>query len=53
MILIAESLSLRATDDGWSLLAPNGDVLFRGIGLAARRRCLELARELGALAVLS
>ena len=45
--------SLRATEDGWSLLAPNGEVVFRGLGLASRRRCLELAHQLGVLAVFS
>lgn len=45
-------LSLRATGDGWSLLAPEGEVVFRALGLAGRRRCLEYARELGVLAVI-
>lgn len=48
-----QRLSLRATGDGWSLLAPNGQVLFRGFGLAGRRQCLEFARRLGALTVSS
>ncbi len=45
--------SLRATEDGWSLLAPSGEVVFRGFGLSSRRQCLEAAHELGALAVFS
>jgi hypothetical protein len=45
-------LSLRATGDGWSLLAPDGKLVFRALGLAGRRRCLEYARELGVLAVI-
>jgi hypothetical protein len=46
-------LVLRATEDGWSLLAPTGDVLYRGLGTAARRRCLEVAYERGAATVRS
>jgi hypothetical protein len=45
------SLTLRATEDGWSLLAADGHVVFSAIGTAGRRRCLEFARELGVLAV--
>jgi hypothetical protein len=45
--------SLRATEDGWSLLAPSGEVIFRGFGLASRRACLEFARDSGVLAVVS
>jgi hypothetical protein len=45
--------TLRASEDGWSLLAPNGEVVFRGFGLASRRECLEFARDLGVLAVIS
>ena len=45
--------SLRATEDGWSLLAPTGQVVFRGFGLASRRACLEFARDSGVLAVVS
>jgi hypothetical protein len=48
-----QQFSLRATEDGWSLLAPNGEVVFRGFGLASRRACLEFARESGVLAVVS
>jgi hypothetical protein len=45
--------ALRASEDGWSLLAPDGEVVFRGFGLASRRECLELAHDLGVLAVMS
>ena len=31
-------LSLQATEDGWSLLSPEGEVVFRGFGLAGRRQ---------------
>ncbi len=49
----AQRVSLRATEDGWSLLNPRGEVIFRGLGRASRRECLERARNLGVLAVLS
>jgi hypothetical protein len=49
----ARRVSLWATEDGWSLLAPDGTVMFRGLGLAGRRQCLEYAREHGVLAVYS
>ncbi len=49
----AQAYSLRATEDGWSLLAPGGEVVFRGLGLASRRECLEFARSLGVLTVTS
>jgi hypothetical protein len=49
----ARRFSLRASEDGWSLLAPDGEVVYRGFGLASRRECLEFARELGVLAVIS
>ncbi len=43
--------SLRATDEGWSLLAPGGRIIFRGLGSGSRRECLEFARVHGVLAV--
>ncbi len=46
-------MSLRATEDGWSLVAPDGTVVFRGLGLAGRRQCLQYAREHGVLCVYS
>jgi hypothetical protein len=48
-----ERLWLRATGDGWSLVDSNGDVVFRGVGRASRRQCLEFAREHGVLTVLT
>jgi hypothetical protein len=51
--LTARYLSLRATGDGWSLLSPEGHVVFWALGLHGRRRCLEFARAAGVLAVLS
>jgi len=47
--LTACFLSLRATVDGWSLLAPDGEMVFRCSGDGARRRCLELARDFSVL----
>jgi len=46
-------LILRATEDGWSLITPDGEVVYRGLGLGSRRRCLEIAVERGAATVLS
>jgi hypothetical protein len=46
-----DRLTLRASDDGWSLIAPDGRVVFRGFGLASRRECLRYAHDLGVLAV--
>ncbi len=46
-------LVLRPTEDGWSLITPDGEVVYRGLGLDSRRRCLEIAVERGAAAVLS
>jgi hypothetical protein len=46
-------LLLRPNEDGWSLLTPQGELVYRGDGPEARRRSLEVAYERGALAVLS
>ena len=46
-------LLLRPTEDGWSLLAPDGELVYRGLGIDSRRRCLEIAVERGAATVLS
>lgn len=46
-------LFLRPTEDGWSLITPDGEVVYRGLGLGSRRRCLEIAVERGAATVLS
>ncbi len=44
---------LRQAGDGWTLLAPDGAVLFEAHGRAARDMCLRQARELGTLRILS
>ena len=49
---VADRMLLRATEDGWSLMAHDGQLVFRGFGLAGRRQCLQFAHELGVLAVL-
>jgi hypothetical protein len=46
-------LVLRPTEDGWSLITPDGEVVYRGLGLDSRRRCLQIAVERGAATVLS
>ncbi|MFL5822161.1 MAG: hypothetical protein ACJ764_01820 [Solirubrobacteraceae bacterium] len=46
-------LLLRSTEDGWSLLGPRGELVFRSMGTAARQRCLEFARAQGVLSVLA
>jgi hypothetical protein len=48
---VADRLYLRETGDGWSLLNSRGEVLIHGLGLGARRKCLEFAREVGVLVV--
>jgi len=49
----ARTLMLKPSADGWSLIGHDGEVLFRGLGTSARRQCLERARELGVIAVVS
>jgi hypothetical protein len=49
----ARHLLLRQSDDGWSLLRSDGEVVFRAMGDRGRRRCLEFARAVGVLAVIS
>jgi hypothetical protein len=46
-------LILRPTEDGWSLIGPDGHLVFRGFGLKGRRECLEFARGCGVHAVFS
>ena len=46
-------LLMRPTEDGWSLFTPQGELVFRGRGVDARRRSLEVAYERGALTVFS
>jgi hypothetical protein len=49
----ADSLTLCATGDGWSLIGPRGELVFHGLGVKGRRKCLEFAREHGVVAVFS
>jgi hypothetical protein len=44
---------LLPTEDGWSLIRPSGEVACRALGAFGRRRCLELAHDLGVLVVYS
>jgi hypothetical protein len=46
-------LRLVQSGDGWSLVDPEGELVFRALGTNARRRCLEFARARGVLAVFS
>jgi hypothetical protein len=46
-------LILRSTEDGWVLLSHQGEVVFHGVGLPGRQRCLEFARDHGVISVLS
>jgi hypothetical protein len=46
-------LILRPTEDGWSLITSDGEVVYRGLGTRARRRCLEVAYQRGVATVLS
>lgn len=45
--------TLRASDDGWSLIDADGELLFRGLGLGGRHQCLQAAHDLGLPAVFS
>ncbi len=44
---------LTPTEDGWSLVGPTGELLFRALGVRGRRECLEFARDSGLVAVMS
>jgi hypothetical protein len=44
---------LLPSGDGWSLLAPDGELAFHALGIRGRRCCLEFARAQGVLAVFS
>ena len=46
-------LRLLASGDGWSLVSPDGHLVFRALGIHGRRRCLEYAHSEGVLAILS
>ncbi len=48
-----ERLTLRPTGDGWSLLGPDGEVVFHGLGRHGRHECLQFARDRGILSVFS
>ncbi|HLJ04199.1 MAG TPA: hypothetical protein VKT31_12210 [Solirubrobacteraceae bacterium] len=46
-------LRLLPSGDGWSLLGPDGELVFSAPGLSARRRCLEFAQAEGVLALVT
>ncbi len=50
---ICTRLSLQPNCAGWSLIAPNGELVFEAPGTRGRRRCLDFARAHGVLAILS
>ena len=39
------------SDDGWTLLTTDGQLVHRGLGYQARRECLRFARDAGFLAI--
>jgi hypothetical protein len=49
----AGPLTLRDSEDGWVLIGSDGEVVFRALGIRARRECLEFARRRGVCVVLS
>jgi hypothetical protein len=49
----ADRIRLLPSGDGWSLVGPDGSLLFYGLGHQGRRKCLEWARARGVLAVFS
>ena len=50
---ICTRLRLQPNGDGWSLFAPDGELVFEAPGTRGRRRCLAFARAHGVLAILS
>jgi hypothetical protein len=50
---VCTRLSLQPNGDGWSLVAPNGELVFEAPGTRGRRRCLAFARAHGVLAIFS
>jgi hypothetical protein len=46
-------LKLLPSGDGWSLVGPNGELVFEALGTRGRRECLEYARARGVLAIFS
>ncbi len=51
--LAGGNLILRPTEDGWSVMTPDGELVFRGFGTGSRRQCLDAARARGATVLLS
>ena len=49
----APALRLLPSGDGWSLVGPNGELLYSALGSQGRRRCLQYARAAGVLTVRS
>jgi hypothetical protein len=45
------TVALSPTANGWAVVGENDAVLYEATGPDARRRCLERARELGALRI--
>lgn len=45
-------LSLLQSGDGWSLVDPDGRLVFSAKGFGGRRACLEFAQAKGVLAIL-
>jgi hypothetical protein len=46
-------LRLLQSGDGWSLVGPDGELMFHALGIQGRRRCLEYAYAEGALTISS
>jgi hypothetical protein len=46
-------LRLLPSGDGWSLVGPDGKLVFQALGSRGRRQCLEFARAHGVLAISS
>ena len=44
---------LLPSGDGWSLVGPEGELMFQALGPRGRRQCLEYARSCGVLVVFS
>lgn len=49
---ICTRLTLQPDSDGWSLVAPDGELVFQAPGTRGRRRCLAFARAHGVLTIL-
>lgn len=47
------SLRLVPCDGGWSLVGPDGGLMFHAPGIRGRRRCLQFARAHGVLTLFS